>query len=609
MDLPNFAHLVQADREHMESLRTQVRAQYTKEQAQRQAASSGVAVHHQTTSSQLPQHSTGTFTGYQPTQPQMGQLPSGRGNPNQPQISQPVMNPYSSGSTGQQAGQVQYGPDSSTPMALRPQQPPVVEFGKATSSTTMNYSGLISQDTKEAAAENHKEIRACKMKRTCKTEFIKLRNGNNLTQSLAVGEGQEGFTLGGIERDQNGNGWLQFAVARTDIVGWVRAEDLEKGQVATQFKVVNLDERPVSNISTQDNGSVLYKTISLLCATIVADKDSLSRLGADALEIEQLGREVASGFTTEFIISMPSLVRRKMDAGKFTLDDLWAIPSGTSWVESADDQRVIIYVILFKGLDGKVGTLGHGFYTGKTTHASKRRDEHWRNLSDPNAKGQMYAAIRPKGNGAGRQYRMLVLCDFTAESNLTRQQKILKYAEHTCVCLFSSWTSILTYNEVDDLALLDKYYFDRAMARAFTAIMEKVSLQALWQIPAGKSLNWTTPLTEAHLRRSAWTCTVFTPDTDTGPIGSYRSGPRTTHLNPAGSTVVRLFTGGGDRRGRVQVSLGTGVDWPKVVTIIVEIYGKGKRHPVPYARFPEPGPFTTCGEFNSIGKSFSFSTS
>jgi hypothetical protein len=68
------------------------------------------------------------------------------------------------------------------------------------------------------------------------------------------------------------------------------------------------------------------------------------------------------------------------------------------------------------------------------------------------------------------------------------------------------------------------------------------------------------------------------------------------------SSVVTLFEGGSDNRGFVQVTLNQTIEYPKHVYLVVEIYtGQGKRHPVPYARLPEPGPFTGWQDLNRIG--------
>ncbi|RDL37739.1 uncharacterized protein BP5553_05172 [Venustampulla echinocandica] len=43
-------------------------------------------------------------------------------------------------------------------------------------------------------------------------------------------------------------------------------------------------------------------------------------------------------------------------------------------------------------------------------------------------------------------------------------------------------------------------------------------------------------------------------------------------------------------------------DYPVGGNVIVEIYmGGGKRHPVPFARLPEPGPFTGWDNLNLMG--------
>ncbi|KAL2075510.1 hypothetical protein VTL71DRAFT_453 [Oculimacula yallundae] len=455
---------------------------------------------------------------------------------------------------------------TSVPSAALP-LPQQLTTTTTTTTTTTNFGELPPRYTMETAAKK-KQIYTCKVKQTCTSQLVSLRNGAYVTQSLALGKGQEGFTPGEIELDQNAVGWQQVAVARTDIVGWVRESDLEMGQVSQAVKIVNTGERPTAHRATKNSGSVLYKTISLLCEKIVAEKDYLAGI------LPQIS----------CLVTMPTAVRKKMDGGDFTLNDLWEMPPGNSWVTSATDERVIIYVILFKGLDGKVDSSGHGFYGGKTENAAEQQGAHWRSLKNPKSEGHLYSTTRQKGDEDQREYRMLVLCDYTSEKDPSRRNK----------------TSILTSDEMPDSSFLGTYYFDRARARVFTEMMTQVCVQTGWKVPAGKKLNWKTPLAEASTRTTTFTCTVFTPDTATGPIRSYKSGPRNVRVSKFGNGVT-LFHGDREGRGGVEVAFPPKVDIPEKVTLTVEIYSPNRRHPAPYARFPEPGPFNTWGELNAIG--------
>jgi hypothetical protein len=69
-----------------------------------------------------------------------------------------------------------------------------------------------------------------------------------------------------------------------------------------------------------------------------------------------------------------------------------------------------------------------------------------------------------------------------------------------------------------------------------------------------------------------------------------------------------LFNGGGEGRGRVIIQFPLKdieeAEWPTHVDVVVEVYmGRGKRHPIPWARLPEPGPFTGWEDLNRMGRS------
>lgn len=292
---------------------------------------------------------------------------------------------------------------------------------------------------------------------------------------------------------------------------------------------------------------------------------------------------------------MPEAVRQVMDNGNFSFDDLWNIPAGDNWITTNNDPRAGIYLILFRGIDGAIGVSGFGFYNGKSIDLGQRYKAHGKSIGKVNAKGQMYVKTR---NAAQR--KMLLMCNLSRYSQ-DMQSHMMRLSEHTLVCLFASWVNVLTDDEVNP-TFLEKYYFDRAMARAFTSLIVRVSSETGWNIPLGQGLNWKTPLTEVLRKHATWTCTVFTPNAETGPIRSYRSAPRATSKGAANSNVMMFYGGRGDkRRNGVFISIGIDVDWPDQIVFVVEIYGKGKRHPVPYAKLPEPGPFTTWGELNNIG--------
>ncbi len=71
----------------------------------------------------------------------------------------------------------------------------------------------------------------------------------------------------------------------------------------------------------------------------------------------------------------------------------------------------------------------------------------------------------------------------------------------------------------------------------------------------------------------------------------------------------KLITGGTDARGQVVIALqvpevkSQDIKAGTIVYPIVEFFlGKDIAHPVPYARLPEPGPFSEWSILNKVGK-------
>ena len=100
---------------------------------------------------------------------------------------------------------------------------------------------------------------------------------------------------------------------------------------------------------------------------------------------------------------------------------------------------------------------------------------------------------------------------------------------------------------------------------------------------------------EMEQQHTQFTVRVLNDDT-VGVIRVYRSTPRIVDTTGR----VKVIAGGTDRRGMVYLS-GMSDLKGKHVNVVVEIYPHGYRHPVPYARFPEPGPFSGWEDMNRIG--------
>lgn len=116
-----------------------------------------------------------------------------------------------------------------------------------------------------------------------------------------------------------------------------------------------------------------------------------------------------------------------------------------------------------------------------------------------------------------------------------------------------------------------------------------------------------TPLLEKELKHASFTLHEITPDEETGPIRIFHCNPQKVLVVPGNDDSRRgrilLIAGEKDARGEVYLSgISTDIPLGTTVFVVVEIHmGMNKRHPIPYARLPEPGPFSGWEDLNRIG--------
>lgn len=305
---------------------------------------------------------------------------------------------------------------------------------------------------------------------------------------------------------------------------------------------------------------------------------------------------------TNMVPGIPRDVRNVIDSGDFTFEQLWDIrDTNINWVKNKNDNRIGVYLLLFKGIDKDQGEDSIGFYGGKSLDVGKRRGGHQTALQSPKSVGHLYHIGR-----RAKAHKMLLLCDLSKVS-LAERNDILRIAEHTCVSLFRTWAQVLLSLEFEDADQAAKHYFDFAMAKAYCSVADKVFEKTGWCAPPGRKLNWRTPLSEMLLHYMSLTCTVITTE-ETGPIRTYRTPSRRTCKAPHTKMWgILLFNGGTDGRARVKLSVPDAAiengKAPESVHVVIEIYtGAGRRHPFPFARLPEPGPFTKWEDLNRMGK-------
>jgi hypothetical protein len=230
---------------------------------------------------------------------------------------------------------------------------------------------------------------------------------------------------------------------------------------------------------------------------------------------------------------MPKLLRQALAEGRYSFDDLRALPRTREYeITKSTDTRILIYNILLKGINGQEGN--NRLYTGKTVDAGSRFQSHSDGLSwDSDMAGQMYVYGR-----LAREYKMIVWTDLSKVPS-TRRNKTLRAAEFTSVALNFSWCPAVLEGG-------DSWLFDRLAARIMSRRAENVFAVTGWEPPKGcQGANWQTPLMDADYKYTAWTC-VKVPLENGHSISVYRRGgcsrPREAkqHTNQRYSTCLRV---------------------------------------------------------------------
>lgn len=160
---------------------------------------------------------------------------------------------------------------------------------------------LLAPDTWEQAEKDNDDIWTCIVKNDWTPSGTTFLQSCNIRMTgLAVKKGQEGYTIGAQEMDENGVLWMSFRLARNNTTGWARKDNLAPGRKAGPVTIFD-DSRDIFAPGTiETRGSVLQKTVKMLCSTIIAEKPLLVRRGADQRVLDDLSAN-SNNFQTLFL--------------------------------------------------------------------------------------------------------------------------------------------------------------------------------------------------------------------------------------------------------------------------------------------------------------------
>ena len=296
-----------------------------------------------------------------------------------------------------------------------------------------------------------------------------------------------------------------------------------------------------------------------------------------------------------FFADMPKGLRKILDDGRYSFDDLWNLPHTREHevVGKKKEGRVMIYNILLKEIGGEKGN--NRIYAGKTIDAGARWYGHSEGLMiDSDTAGQMYVYGR-----LAKEWRMIVWSDLS-KVPLERVHNTLRVAEFTAVALNFSWCDAV-------MEAGDSWLFDRLAAQIMSKVAEKAFAVTGWEPPKGcRGANWQTPLMDTELCHTSWTCQVVPLDNGHSVRVYRRAGllsPAQGQKRTSKTKLLCLLAGGGDRRGQVMIMDEKLPDVGTRIFPVVEIYeGENQRHPIPFARVPEPGPTSDWTDLNRIGE-------
>jgi len=303
-------------------------------------------------------------------------------------------------------------------------------------------------------------------------------------------------------------------------------------------------------------------------------------------------------------------MRNKIQHGTATFKDLGELPAVNPVLS---DRTIAIYLLVYQGISNR----GHGdnaLYAGKTIVLGGRYARHMECLrQDSKDKGVHYVI----GRTASRM-KMVLFAKFP--SDIPNMTTILQIAEQLAQLLFATMNQdLFAQGEVDE-ELASSCFADMVAARALASLASTVFAKTGWKPPAGvQGCNWLSAATEGQASIGMWLCKDI-PGEKGNPMRVFWTGGRAVTIFNIGrgpnkqdkdpGVAFYLISGGKDSRGEVEIKLQLseakeqGLLAKTKIYPIVEFYLGGPEisHPVPYARLPEPGPYSDWSILNKLGK-------
>jgi hypothetical protein len=303
-------------------------------------------------------------------------------------------------------------------------------------------------------------------------------------------------------------------------------------------------------------------------------------------------------------------MRKAIHHGNASFEDIRNVPNVHP---SGKDRSIVIYIWKFKGILNR-GNGDNGLYAGKSITLGNRYTRHMSALqSDSKEYGAIYEIGRPAA-----EKEMSIFARFP--TNTPSLPTVLQVAEQVAQLLFGTMNQDLFIDDGYDETAAAKWFADRLAARTLTSLAAAVFAKTGWKPPMGiQGCNWLSALTEAQSTMSLWLCRDVL-DHGGNPMRVFTTGGRGAKVyksqrgknKPGKEPGLRfvLITGGRDSRGQVVIAFqiaeieSQDIKAGTIVYPIVEFYlgNQDIAHPVPYARLPEPGPFSDWSMLNKVGK-------
>lgn len=321
---------------------------------------------------------------------------------------------------------------------------------------------------------------------------------------------------------------MRIPAGGTTIQGWVPKSELTPGELRRDPIPIDIDtnrirhQQPsrVSGLTSEQKGSVLYRTIRGLWQAIHDNKDMVLAPIAHQNEIELIDRTLygpeAYHYTDLLYSCIEPSVRKIMDDGNFSAQEL-INPSGSvpkitrQW---PSEEFAVIYAMISTGATHGVQRFLDSFssemvafYVGQASMAPLRcflfSNSHQHFLENPQSKGGKAMKYQIHRTGNNTVWVPLVLLKKT-DSRLGRLRwtDFLHIAELSFTVLMKAWNPLVQRTGI--IEQMGSYARDYEAAAVFKKLIEDVAATTGWQPAPVLGTNWSTPISSVMPEDRAW---------------------------------------------------------------------------------------------------------